>query len=323
MNNRFLDKIQTPIPKDPITTLQINLGRKCNQACHHCHVEASPRRTEEISEDVKEDLINVIKGFKQIKTVDITGGAPEMHHGFREIVMASRSEGKEVIVRSNLTVFFEEGYEDLPDFFAEWGVKIVASLPCYLEENVDALRGRGVYQKSIEAIKLLNSRGYGKDRILDFVYSPLIPKGERFSLAPDQQQLELDYKKYLKEHFGIEFNSLYAFTNLPIGRFAGHLKSHSLDGAYLDFLESNYNPVTLDHLMCRNQLSIDYEGNVYDCDFNQMAHVPSSANGNGHKINIKTLLDNNSLDLIRAVEVRDYCFGCTAGSGSSCSGALA
>ncbi|GMT49624.1 MAG: radical SAM/Cys-rich domain protein [bacterium] len=322
MNNRFLDKIQTPIPKDPISILQINLGRKCNQSCHHCHVEASPRRTEEISEDVKEDLIKVIKGFKQIRTVDITGGAPEMHHGFRDIVMTARSEGKEVIVRSNLTLFLEDGYGDLPDFFAEWGVRVVASLPCYLEENVDTMRGRGVYQKSIEAIKLLNARGYGKDLILDFVYSPAIPKGERFSLAPDQQQLEQDYKKYLKDHFGLEFNSLYAFTNLPIGRFEGHLKSNNLQDAYLDFLETHYNPVTLDHLMCRNQLSIDYEGNVYDCDFNQMAHVPSSAHGNGHKMNIKTLLDNHSLDFIEAVEVRDYCFGCTAGSGSSCSGSL-
>ncbi len=322
MNSRFLDKIRIPIQKDPITTLQINLGRKCNQACHHCHVEASPRRTEEISEDVKKDLIKVIKGFKQIRTIDITGGAPEMHHGFREIVMTARSEGKEVIVRSNLTLFLEEGYEDLPDFFAEWEVRVVASLPCYLEENVDSMRGRGVYQKSVEAIKLLNARGYGKDLILDFVYSPSIPKGERFSLAPDQQQLEQDYKKYLKEHFDIEFNSLYAFTNLPIGRFAGHLESNNLHDAYLDFLETHYNPATLDHLMCRNQLSIDYEGNIYDCDFNQMTHVPSSVNGNGHKMNIRTLLDKNSLDLIEAVEVRDYCFGCTAGSGSSCSGSL-
>ncbi len=318
---RFEETIHRPLLKKSITTLQINLGYKCNQTCHHCHISASPRRTEEISQDVIDDLIKIIRLFPQITTVDLTGGAPEMHYGFRDIVRATRDANKEIITRSNLTIFFEEGYQDLPDFFAEQDVHVVASLPCYLENNVDTMRGRGVYEKSISAIKILNEKGYGDIHVLDLVYSPSLPKLEKFSLAPDQKKLEQDYKKYLKEHFDITFNSLLTFTNLPIGRFQQHLENLNLDKSYLKYLYTNYNPSTIDHLMCLDQLSVDYLGNLYDCDFNQITGVMCS-NGNGSSYTIKSILERNSLDIINEVQVRDYCFGCTAGSGSSCSGAL-
>ena len=318
---RFNEKIKNVIPKDKITTLQVNLGRKCNQSCHHCHVDASPKRVEEISEDVKDNLIEVINTFDQIQTVDITGGAPECHYGFRDIVVSARKKNKEVIVRSNLTIFYEEGYQDLPDFFAQQGVNVTASLPCYLEQNVNALRGSGVYQKSIQAIKELNDRGYGKELTLNLVYNPAIPKQSMFSLPPDQQKLESDYKKYLKEQHNIDFSSLLAFTNLPLGRFSQHLKKNELEEDYITFLANNFNPSTLDFIMCRSLISVDYKGFVYDCDFNQIANLPC-INEKGEPIHLNTLLEEESLDIIREVRVRDYCFGCTAGSGSSCSGVL-
>ncbi|MDH4129188.1 MAG: arsenosugar biosynthesis radical SAM protein ArsS [Spirochaetota bacterium] len=319
---KFLEKIKSPISKDKISTLQINLGRKCNQSCKHCHVEASPKRTEEISNDVKASLIKVIKRFDQIKTVDLTGGAPECHNGFRDIVKIAAEKGKTVIVRSNLTIYFENGFEDLPDFFKEHNVKVVGSLPCYLEQNVDNMRGNGVYKKSIQAILELNKRGYGDTLTLDLVFNPALPKSNTFSSTPNEKKLEEDYKKYLKDNFNIQFNSLLAFTNIPIGRFYRHLKQNNLENEYLNFLENQYNPVTLERLMCRDQLSIDYTGIVYDCDFNLISNIPSTTNGNGKDINLNTILEKDSLDLIKNVQVRDYCFACTAGQGSSCRGTL-
>lgn len=312
-----------PLTKTTISVLQINLGRKCNLSCSHCHVEAGPQRTEELSPEVCDQLVDLIHRFPQIQTVDLTGGAPEMNYGFRPIVDAARAQGKEVIVRSNLTIFFEPGYQDLPDYFAQNQLRVVASLPCYLEDNVDKMRGQGVYQDSIHALQLLNQKGYGREStlIVDLVYNPPVPTSENFSLTPEQTGLEKDYKAYLSEHFNIQFNSLFTITNLPIGRTKFHLNHRQLHQPYLHFLANQHNASTVDHLMCRNELSVDYLGQVYDCDFNQMEGLPAQ-DSHGRAITIGTLLERGTLDVIERVQTRPYCFGCTAGSGSSCGGSL-
>lgn len=320
----FSEKINTPLTKEKITVLQINLGRKCNLACTHCHVEASPKRTEELSPEICEQIIEMINRFPQIETVDLTGGAPEMNYGFRPIVEAARAKNKEVIVRSNLTIYFEPGYEDLPDYCAHHQTRIVASLPCYLEDNVDKQRGAGVYNGSIKALQWLNQLGYGQDPnlILDLVYNPPVPiQEEQFQLPPAQDKLEQDYKTYLNEHFGIEFNHLFTITNLPIGRIKDFLHRYQLHQSYLQFLEANYNSETVPSLMCRNELSVDYLGYIYDCDFNQMENVPAKTE-TGENITLEKLLAFNNLDMIKTIQTRPYCYGCTAGSGSSCGGAL-
>lgn len=319
----FAKKIGSPLAKDKITVLQINLGRKCNLACTHCHVEASPKRTEELSPQVCQQLVELIDRFAQIQTVDLTGGAPEMNYGFRPIVEAARAKGKEVIVRSNLTIFFEPGYEDLPEYFARHQLRVTASLPCYLETNVDKQRGAGVYNNSIAAIQKLNELGYGRDPnlIIDLVYNPPLPTNTDFSLTPNQQKLERDYKTYLAEHFNIQFNNLFTITNIPIGRTKQFLKRQEIHDRYLEFLAENYNPATLNNVMCRNELSIDYLGNVYDCDFNQMEHVAATT-PNKERLTVAKLLELNSLDLIKEIRTANYCYGCTAGSGSSCGGSL-
>ncbi|MGB3296722.1 MAG: arsenosugar biosynthesis radical SAM (seleno)protein ArsS [Phormidesmis sp.] len=319
----FGQKLGAPLNKQPISVLQINLGRRCNLSCSHCHVEAGPHRTEELSAQACEQLIEVINRFEQIKTVDLTGGAPEMNYGFRPLVEAARAKGKSVIVRSNLTIFFEAGYEDLPEYFAEHQLHVVASLPCYLENNVDAMRGKGVYNDSVHAIQMLNALGYGRDRnlTLDLVYNPPIPDNTSFSLTPDQAKLQADYSAYLSEHFGIVFNHLFTITNLPIGRTKFHLQHRQLHQPYLKFLESHHNASTVEHLMCRNELSVDYLGNVYDCDFNQMESLPART-PDGSTLTVSKLLAAGSLDVIEQIATRPYCYGCTAGSGSSCGGAL-
>ncbi len=319
----FEQKLGGPLTKQTIRTLQVNLGRRCNLACTHCHVEAGPHRTEELSTVVCDQLLEMINRFDQIQTVDLTGGAPEMNYGFRSIVEAARAKGKEVIVRSNLTIFFEPGYEDLPEYFARHKLHVVASLPCYLEDNVDAMRGKGVYDESIQAIQLLNALGYAKDSSLqlDLVYNPPIPTDENFSLTPGQAGLQKDYSAYLMKHFGIVFNNLFTITNLPIGRTKFQLQHRQLLTPYLKFLEGHYNATTVEHLMCRNELSIDYMGNVYDCDFNQMEML-SARDEAGQALTVAHLLEAGSLDVIEQVATRPYCYGCTAGSGSSCGGAL-
>ncbi len=319
----FKDKLETPLSKQKITILQINLGKKCNLACNHCHVEASPKRTEELTPQICQQLIKIINRFPQIKTVDLTGGAPEMNYGFKPLVEAAKKNNKNVIVRSNLTIFFEPEYTDLSKYFAENKLRVVASLPCYLQDNVDRQRGAGVYNKSIEAIQQLNNLGYGEnpELILDLVYNPPIPKNENFSLTPQQKQLQQDYQKYLSEHFQIKFNNLFTITNIPIGRTKNYLEYTNLHTLYLKFLESNHNNGTVANLMCRNQLSIDYLGNIYDCDFNQMENIQATTEA-GKKLTVSDLLIANNLDLINTVKTANYCYGCTAGSGSSCGGAL-
>lgn len=319
----FLEKLKRPLTKEKITVLQINLGKRCNLACNHCHVEASPKRTEELTPEVCQQLIELIRRFPQIKTVDLTGGAPEMNYGFKPLVEAAKQAGKEVIVRSNLTIFFEQGFKDLPAYFAQYQLRVVASLPCYLEQNVNQQRGKGVYQASIQAIQALNKLGYGRDKnlILDLVYNPPVPRNEKFSLTPNQAKLEQDYKIYLQDNFDIVFNHLLTITNLPIGRTKHYLQFQHLYTPYLHFLEANYNQATVSNLMCKNELSIDYLGNVYDCDFNQMENLQAT-NSEGEKITVSQLLAANNIDLINDIKTANYCYGCTAGSGSSCGGSL-
>jgi radical SAM/Cys-rich protein len=318
----FEKKLDLPLTKQSISILQINLGKRCNLACSHCHVEASPSRTEELSPEVGDRIIELIHKFPQLQVVDLTGGAPEMLYGFKPIVAAARANGKEVIVRSNLTIYFVPGFEDLPDYCAQNQIRIVASLPCYLADNVDKMRGKGVYDDSIRAIQWLNRLGYGRDPnlILDLVYNPPLPTSEKFSLAPHQLQLERDYKIFLKEHFEIDFNNLLTITNLPMGRTKLHLEHRNLHISYLHFLESHFNASTVEHLMCRHQLSIDYLGNVYDCDFNQMENLP--AKQHDLQLTVMDLLEAGTLDLIERIQTAPYCYGCTAGCGSSCGGTL-
>lgn len=319
----FAKRIESPLTKDKITVLQINLGRKCNLACTHCHVEASPKRTEELSTEVCQQIIALINRFPQIQTVDLTGGAPEMNYGFRPIVEAAKAQGKEVIVRSNLTIFFEPGYEDLPEYFAQHQLRVTASLPCYLEDNVDQQRGAGVYNNSIRAIQQLNQLGYGSDPnlVIDLVYNPPLPTKNDFSLTPNQQKLEQDYKAYLAKHFQIEFNHLFTITNIPIGRTKQFLQRREIHDDYLQFLAENYNSATLSSVMCRNELSIDYLGNVYDCDFNQMENIAATT-PDRNSLTVAQLLSLDNLDVINEIKTANYCYGCTAGTGSSCGGSL-
>ena len=319
----FSQKLKAPFLKQQISILQINLGKICNLACTHCHVEASPTRTEELTPDICQQLIEIIHRFPQIQTVDLTGGAPEMLYGFHSLVKAAREFGKEVIVRSNLTIYFEKGYSDIPEFFAQNQVRVVASMPCYLEDNVDKMRGKGVFDQSIQALQWLNRLGYGSnpDLILDLVYNSPLPNSNKFALAPNQQGLEIAYKDHLQEHFGIVFNNLFTITNLPIGRSKFHLRHRKLEEEYSQFLESYFNPDTLDRLMCRNQLSVDYQGHIYDCDFNQMENLPARSL-NGEYLTVAKILELDSLDIIQKIETDEYCYGCTAGSGSSCGGSL-
>ena len=327
--NRLLQQ-QLSLTKTKIDTLQINLGKRCNLTCSHCHVEAGPKRTEDMGADVAQDLIAIIANFPQIKTVDLTGGAPEMHQMFRDLVEAASSYQKQIIVRSNLTIFWVDGYQDLPQYFADHQVRVVASLPCYLADNVDKMRGDGVFQQSIAALQKLNDLGYGTSPQLqlDLVYNPPLPNklatdspSAKFSLPPDQINLENAYKAHLSHNFKIQFNHLLTITNLPIGRTKMHLERLNLYADYLQFLSNNFNPNTVAGLMCRNQLSVDYLGNVYDCDFHQMAHIPAR-DQQGRTITIGMLLEMQNLDLISDIAMADFCYACTAGSGSSCGGAI-
>lgn len=319
----FRNKLNSALTKKQITVLQINLGKRCNLACTHCHVEASPKRTEELSPEICDQLIEIIRKFPQIQTVDLTGGAPEMLYGFKPLAEAARATGKEVIVRSNLTIYWEKGFEDIPEYCAEHQLRIIASLPCYQADNVDKMRGSGVFDGSILALQKLNQLGYGKDAdlVLDLVYNPQVPTTENFSLTAEQGKLERDYQVYLEAQFGIVFNQLFTITNLPVGRTKFHLEHKKLHQPYLGFLEDNFNPNTVEHLMCRNELSIDYLGNVYDCDFNQMENLPAKTR-TGETITVAKLLATGSLDLIQEVQTAAYCYGCTAGCGSSCGGTL-
>jgi len=310
--------IETDFPflkRDSLETLQVNLGYLCNLSCTHCHVNAGPRRKELMSLEVIELVLDFIDR-KSIKTLDLTGGAPEMNPHFRYLVKEARARGVEVIDRCNLMILLEEGYEDLAEFLAHNEVIITASLPCYLEENVEKQRGKGIYDGSIEALKKLNALGYGIDSNLqlNLVYNPV-----ELNLPPPQEPLEADYKRILDEKYGIVFNQLFTITNMPISRFGGMLLAKGLYEKYMGILKDNFSEGNLQTVMCRTLLSVDYQGYVYDCDFNQMLKMSLVATSRP-KPHLQDLLDQ---DLEGAmIAVGDHCYGCTAGQGSSCGGAL-
>lgn len=304
-----------PLTRAALQTLQVNLGYLCNLSCTHCHVNAGPKRRELMDRDVA-DLVLEFIHRKNIRILDLTGGAPEMNPHFRYLVTQARAMDVEVIDRCNLLILLEPGYEDLAAFLAEQGVTITASLPCYLEENVEKQRGKGIYDGSITALKKLNALGYGRrdDLQLNLVYNPV-----DLNLPPAQSGLEADYKRILAEKFGIVFNQLFTITNMPISRFGGMLLAKGLYNKYMDILKDNYAEANLATVMCRTLLSVDYQGYVYDCDFNQMLKLPLIAT-NRPKPHLKDLLDENLEG--RGIAVGEHCYGCTAGQGSSCGGAL-
>jgi radical SAM/Cys-rich protein len=297
-----------------LETLQVNLGYKCNQSCLHCHVNAGPTRTEMMSAQTVEDVLR-FAGRAGLKTLDVTGGAPELHPQFRELVERAVALGARVIDRCNLTVLEEPGQADLAAFLAGHEVEIIASLPCYTEELVDRQRGKGVHEKSMRALRRLNALGYGDRLQLNLVYNPQGP-----SLPPPQEKLEADYKRILGEEYGVRFNRLYTLANMPIQRFGSTLVSKGQFDGYMDLLKRAHRPENVDAVMCRTLISVDWQGYVYDCDFNQMLGLDLKAKGRG-RVHISALkpgaLEGNP------ILVRDHCYGCTAGQGSSCGGALA
>ncbi len=299
-----------------LDTLQVNLGYKCNQACFHCHVNSSPDRKEMMSLETIDEVIAFLHVAK-IKTLDMTGGAPELNDHFRHLVMAARALDVRVIDRCNLTILEEPGFEDLAQFLADQRVEVSASLPCYSQENVDKQRGEGVFEKSISGLKKLNALGYGHDGsglVLNLVFNPQGPK-----LPPSQEALEADYHRLLKLNFGIVFNHLFTITNMPIQRFGSTLISKGEFEPYMDLLVSSFQSQNLDSVMCRSLLSVDYLGFVYDCDFNQMLGLPLQRNDH-LKTHLRELM---GVDLLgNQIVVKDHCYGCTAGQGSSCGGAL-
>ena len=298
----------------PTTTLQINVGKVCNQACHHCHVEAGPKRTEVMPAAVAERLVALLAESPGVTTVDITGGAPELNPSFRWLVDEARRLGRHVIDRCNLTVLFEPGMDDLAAFLAERDVEIVASLPCYSAKNVDEQRGHGVFAKSIAGLQRLNGLGYGRSggkRTLNLVYNP-----NGAFLPPAQAALEATYKDRLATDFGIVFDHLFTITNVPIARYADYLDERGEFAAYMSLLVAHLNPATVPGLMCRSLISVGWDGAVYDCDFNQMLELPLGA--------ARTIFELDSLVLEgQPIATGSHCFACTAGSGSSCGGSLA
>jgi len=302
----------------PPEILQVNVGKLCNLTCMHCHVNAGPKRKETMTRDTIDRITNWLTKT-DISIVDLTGGAPEMIPDFRYFIMqiGALQLPRHVIDRCNLTILLEPGYEDLGEFLAINKVEIIASMPCYSAENVNAQRGEGVFEASIAALQLLNSLGYGTDpRLpLHLVYNPV-----GAFLPPSQHQLEVDYKRELENQFGIMFNKLYALSNLPIGRFASYLRRSGRLEEYMQLLIHAFNPATISGLMCRNTISIGWRGEVYDCDFNQQLGMQWSSNGGSKRLFLWDI-DPESLEG-RDIMTGDHCFGCTAGAGSSCGGAI-
>ncbi len=299
-----------------IETLQVNLGYKCNQSCVHCHVNAGPDRTEQMGQETIETVLRFLQ-VSGIGTLDVTGGAPELNPYFRELLVRARLLDVHVIDRCNLTVLEEPGQGDLAAFLAGNQIEVIASLPCYTQELVDRQRGKGVYETSIRALTRLNALGYGADgsRLeLNLVYNPQGP-----SLPPPQKELEADYRRELGERFGIRFNSLYTLTNMPIARFGSMLISKGQFNAYMKLLHQSFREENLDAVMCRSLISVDWQGFVYDCDFNQMLGLPLKIAGKA-RVRLSELMERDLEG--NAIVVKDHCFGCTAGQGSSCGGAL-
>jgi len=318
--NRFdqqLDEYNQALIKK-VDTLQVNIGKLCNLACVHCHVESSPQKT---VENMNQETVEAVVRFldqADIKTVDITGGAPELNPHFRYLVTEARKRNLTVMDRCNLTVLFQPGQEDTAQFLADNQVEIVASLPCYLEENVDKQRGKGSFDQSVEGLKKLNSLGYGQEGSslkLNLVYNPVGPH-----LPPSQESLIQDYKKRLFEDHGIVFNDLFTITNMPIKRYAKYLKAFNEYEAYVELLINSFNPSTISSLMCINTLSVSWDGKLYDCDFNQALGMGIDTREGNEK---PTIFDITENELTRhKVLTADHCFACTAGAGSSCTGSL-
>ena len=304
-----------PLTRQPVTTLQINVGWRCDLACTHCHVEAGPNRTEMMDRKTADRVLTVLRGSPSVTTMDLTGGAPELNAQFRHLVVGARTLGLQVIDRCNLTILLEPGQEDTAEFLAEHCVRVVASLPCISEETVDAQRGRRVFERSIEALHKLGRLGYGRPDsplTLDLVYNP-----PGATLPPPQAELEAIYRRELRERFGIEFNRLLAITNMPIRRFARTLEREGAADAYIALLIAHFNPETVSELMCRSLVSVGYDGRLHDCDFNQMLDLPLG----GKACTIWEVSDLASLEG-NPIETASHCFGCTAGAGSSCGGTL-
>jgi radical SAM/Cys-rich protein len=298
-----------------LDTLQVNLGYRCNQSCVHCHVDAGPKRTEQMSAETVDAVIDFLRRERP-GTLDLTGGAPELNAHFRRLVEAAAGLGMQVIDRCNLTVLEEPGQEGLADFLAAHRVRVVASLPCYLEENVDGQRGKGVFTASIAGLRRLNALGYGDGRsglVLDLVYNPT-----GASLPPAQCSLEPDYKRVLRERYGVRFDHLLTLTNMPIRRFGSMLQSRGEFGSYMDLLKGAHREENLEAVMCRSLVSVDWRGYLYDCDFNQMLDLPVERDRGRRHIS-----ELSRADLTGApIRVGEHCYGCTAGQGSSCGGAL-
>lgn len=303
------------IKRDFLETLQINIGYKCNQACSHCHVNAGPNRKEMMSEDIIKIIPKVIEA-NNIKVLDITGGAPELHPRFKQLITEVKSLDVQIIDRCNLTILTEPGYTDMARFLALNKVKIIASLPCYLKDNVEEQRGVGVFEKSIQALKTLNSFGYGienNELILNLVYNPTGPQ-----LPPSQLELEETYRKQLKDRFGIYFTNLFVLANMPINRFAHYLTQTGKLKEYNQLLEENYNSKNLQSVMCKKTISVDWKGFLYDCDFNQQLGIQSI----GDIKHLTDLLTPLTSLKDNPISIGNHCFGCTAGAGSSCGGEL-
>ncbi|MBN1341771.1 MAG: arsenosugar biosynthesis radical SAM protein ArsS [Phycisphaerae bacterium] len=296
-----------------IETIQVNIGLTCDLACRHCHLECSPNRTEQMSSDTMQLVLSAAKCARS-RTIDITGGAPEMNPHFRDFVRSARAQGLEVLVRTNLTIMLRDGNEDLPDFLADHNVHLIASLPCYTAENVNSQRGSHAYEDSANVIQQLNAVGFGRrpELPLDLVYNPLGP-----ALPPDQVNLERDYREQLRRRFDIRFTRLYTIANMPIGRFLAGLRREGRDGEYLRLLRNSFNPQTLDGLMCRHQIHVSWDGTLHDCDFNYALDLPVCEDAAQH------IRDFEPAALAtRRVVTGPHCLGCTAGRGSSCGGAL-
>lgn len=307
---------QFPLSAVRVDTLQINVGKRCNQACKHCHVDAGPNRTEEMSHETAELVIEALRRSPSIRTLDITGGAPELNANFRYLVQSARELGRSVIDRCNLTVLFLPGQEDTAQFLADSRAEVVASLPYYLADRTDAQRGGGVFVQSIDGLRLLNSLGYGQPGTgleLNLVYNPT-----GAFLPPDQAAMEAEYKTELAKRYGIVFNHLFTITNMPIARFKHFLERTNNYDKYMDKLTGAFNPAAAESVMCRTLVSVSYDGYLYDCDFNQMLELPVGPDAPRHirDFNVEALE-------LRRVMTGDHCLGCTAGSGSSCGGAVA
>lgn len=305
-----------PIRRKALDKLQVSLGYRCNQTCLHCHVNAGPARKEMMDEETVHLVLQVLQE-RHLTTLDLTGGAPELNEHFRYLVREARKLGVRVIDRCNLTILSEPGYEDLAQFLADQCVEITASLPCYSQENVDRQRGDGVFDRSIAALQTLNELGYGcadSGLTLNLVYNP-----QGASLPPNQQKLEADYKCELAAHFDIAFNQLYVLANMPIQRFGSMLVSKGQFADYMRLLKDNFSASNLDAVMCRTLISVDWQGYLYDCDFNQMLHLPLRLDHDAHP-HLRDLLGCDVQG--QPIAIADHCYGCTAGQGSSCAGAL-